>query len=62
MSVAFHEKPEYAHFVVTGLATPRELTEAIDVQLAKLAALLAKDVKALNERIHEEKVPFIAVD
>ncbi len=29
MSVAFHEKPEYVHFVVTGLATPHELTEAM---------------------------------
>ena len=35
MSVAFHEKPEYAHFVVTGLATPRELTEA----MAKLSLI-----------------------
>ncbi|MGJ3261402.1 MAG: hypothetical protein ACFE0S_17510 [Rhodospirillales bacterium] len=32
MPVAFHEKPDYAHFEVMGLATPQELVAAMAVQ------------------------------
>ena len=36
-----------------------ELTAKIDAQLKQLAVLLDKDLKALNELIHQHKVPAI---
>lgn len=38
-----------------------ELTKAIDAELKKFSVVVAKDIKALNELVHKNKVPFIAV-